>query len=54
MPYFTIPLRNKHVDEGSDLRWQCVADGKPAVTYTWYRNGVELSSDTIPAQDMAR
>ncbi|XP_048727659.2 contactin-5-like isoform X2 [Ostrea edulis] len=38
-PYFLIPLDHKHLDEGVETTWRCLAYGKPSPTYTWYKNG---------------
>ena len=54
VPYFTIPLRDQHVSQGERLRWQCIADGVPTVTYSWYRNGVELFPEALPTEDRER
>lgn len=53
-PYFTIPLRNQHVDEGTDLTWSAIAEGVPGVTYKWYKNAVELKASNIPVVDRDR
>jgi hypothetical protein len=42
------------MDKGADLTWTCEAFGIPDVSYQWYRNGVLLSRETIPAQDVGR
>ena len=42
-----MPLRAQHIDIGSQLTWQCLADGNPSPSYSWYHNGVLiLPSDT--------
>uniref|UniRef100_T1I7N2 Ig-like domain-containing protein n=1 Tax=Rhodnius prolixus TaxID=13249 RepID=T1I7N2_RHOPR len=41
-PNFTIPLTDKHMDNGADLTWTCEAFGIPDVTYHWYRNGIPI------------
>lgn len=38
-PYFLIPLDHKHLDEGVETSWRCLAYGKPNPTYSWYING---------------
>lgn len=46
-PYFLNPLRAQHIDIGSQLSWQCLADGNPSPVYSWYYNGALISpSDT--------
>ncbi|XP_033733022.1 contactin-like [Pecten maximus] len=45
-PYFLVPLRPQHIDEGAHLTWRCQAGGRPIPYYTWYRNGVEITSST--------
>ncbi len=32
VPYFTIPLKNQHMDLGADLQWRCIARGIPEVS----------------------
>ncbi|KAH9507423.1 hypothetical protein Btru_058044 [Bulinus truncatus] len=44
-PYFPYPLRNQHLDAGIKFTWTCGAIGIPLPTYTWYKNGVRLTSD---------
>lgn len=41
-PYFLLPLDHKHLDEGADVTWRCLAYGKPTPVYSWYKNGVLL------------
>ncbi|XP_021368821.1 contactin-like [Mizuhopecten yessoensis] len=45
-PYFLVPLRAQHIDEGAHLTWRCQAGGRPIPYYTWYRNGVEITTST--------
>ncbi|KAL5013276.1 hypothetical protein ScPMuIL_007546 [Solemya velum] len=45
-PYFSLPLRDQHVDVGNELTWRCVARGIPTPIYTWYKNGVLLENST--------
>lgn len=44
-PYFLFPLRDQHLDVGSELTWVCEAVAVPRATYAWYRNGVPLITD---------
>lgn len=53
-PYFTMPLPNMHVDRDSTVRWQCVANGVPAVTYKWYVNATVLNTTLLPATSRDR
>ncbi|VDI31183.1 contactin 1 [Mytilus galloprovincialis] len=41
-PYFLNPLKHQHVDIGSHISWQCLADGNPPPEYSWYRNGTMI------------
>ena len=41
-PYFLLPLDHKHLDEGTETTWRCLAYGKPTPQYSWYKNGVML------------
>ncbi|KAK3801889.1 hypothetical protein RRG08_054524, partial [Elysia crispata] len=45
-PSFPYPLRNQHLDLGSDFSWRCLAVGVPLPTYTWFKNGVKLQTDS--------
>ncbi|XP_025080702.1 contactin-like [Pomacea canaliculata] len=45
-PYFLFPLRNQHLDVGSQLTWVCDAVAIPSATYTWYKDGEILVTDT--------
>ncbi|KAL3862128.1 hypothetical protein ACJMK2_008118, partial [Sinanodonta woodiana] len=47
-PYFAIPLNDMHFDPGVALKWPCKAVGRPAVTYTWYKNAQILQN--IPGE----
>uniref|UniRef100_A0A224X5J2 Putative receptor mediating netrin-dependent axon guidance n=1 Tax=Panstrongylus lignarius TaxID=156445 RepID=A0A224X5J2_9HEMI len=53
-PNFTIPLTDKHMDNGADLTWTCEAFGIPDVTYHWYRDGVPIEVDKLPPEDSGR
>ncbi|XP_026687837.1 contactin-like, partial [Diaphorina citri] len=53
-PNFTIPLTDKHMDNQADLTWTCEAFGVPDVTYSWFRNGELLNSETLPLEDQDR
>ncbi|XP_014371017.2 contactin [Papilio machaon] len=53
-PNFTIPLADKHMDNKGDLHWNCEAFGIPDVNYTWWKNGVKLSMDTLEDEDRDR
>ncbi|KAK3779087.1 hypothetical protein RRG08_011112 [Elysia crispata] len=44
-PSFPYPLRNQHLDKGSDFEWRCNAIGIPLPTYTWFKNGEKLQDD---------
>ncbi|XP_071155484.1 contactin-like [Mytilus edulis] len=41
-PFFLFPLKDQHIDQGSQLTWHCAARGIPAPTYFWLKNGVRL------------
>ncbi|GFN94662.1 contactin [Plakobranchus ocellatus] len=45
-PSFPYPLRNQHLDKGSDFTWRCSAVGVPVPTYTWFKNGKLLRTST--------
>ncbi|GFO48558.1 contactin, partial [Plakobranchus ocellatus] len=45
-PSFPYPLRNQHLDKGSDFTWRCGALGVPVPTYTWFKNGKLLKTST--------
>ncbi|KAK3612185.1 hypothetical protein CHS0354_016571 [Potamilus streckersoni] len=38
-PYFVFPLRDQHVDIGSQLTWRCEARAVPPANYLWFKNG---------------
>ncbi|GFR92166.1 contactin, partial [Elysia marginata] len=44
-PSFPHPLKNQHLDKGSDFTWSCNAIGVPLPTYSWFKNGVPLTDD---------
>ena len=43
-PFFLFPLKDQHIDQGSQLTWHCAARGIPAPTYFWLKNGVRLQT----------
>lgn len=53
-PFFTIPLKNQIVDLAGTVTLRCVASGIPTVVYSWWKNSMELKSDTLPAEDRQR
>ncbi|XP_075218988.1 contactin [Lycorma delicatula] len=53
-PNFTIPLMDRHMDNGGELTWTCEAFGIPDVNYVWFRNGKELIIDELPEADRVR
>ncbi|XP_037963096.2 contactin [Plutella xylostella] len=53
-PNFTIPLTDKHMDNDGELHWNCEAFGIPDVNYTWWKNGVKLSMETLEPEDRDR
>ncbi|XP_063219696.1 contactin isoform X2 [Bacillus rossius redtenbacheri] len=53
-PNFTIPLTDKHMDNGGELTWTCEAFGIPDVMYSWLRNGELLDVSRLPDQDRDR
>ena len=53
-PFFTIPLKNQHLDQNQDLEWRCIAEGIPTVTYSWYRNATLLTNESLSSADRAR
>nr|WBU98469.1 C-lectin 11 [Lineus ruber] len=54
IPFFTKPLQNHHVDVGNKFTLHCEADGKPEVSYTWFKNGVPFNNATLEAEDRPR
>ncbi|CAH1783325.1 unnamed protein product [Owenia fusiformis] len=53
-PYFTLPLRDQHVDLRGSLVWRCEANSVPAATYSWYKNAEILNINSIPPADRQR
>ncbi|XP_060074968.1 contactin-like [Ylistrum balloti] len=47
-PFFSYPLSDRHVDIGSQLTWRCEAKAFPTPTYTWFKDGVLITS--IPGE----
>ncbi|KAK7092363.1 contactin-3-like [Littorina saxatilis] len=45
-PYFVAPLQDQHADVGSQLTWRCDARGNPSPTYSWFKNGEILTTDS--------
>ncbi|XP_046331627.2 contactin-like [Haliotis rufescens] len=43
-PYFIFPLRDQHLDIGSQLTWRCEVIGRPRAQYSWYKNGQLITS----------
>ena len=54
MPFFTIPIRDQHIDIGGSMNLNCIANGIPGVSYSWYINGTELTLDIIEAAERPR
>uniref|UniRef100_A0A6G1S8Q7 Contactin n=1 Tax=Aceria tosichella TaxID=561515 RepID=A0A6G1S8Q7_9ACAR len=53
-PRFTQPLDDQVLGEREQLVWDCEAFGLPHVTYSWFKNGEELSLATMSPLDAAR
>lgn len=53
-PFFTIPLKNEHVDLGATLTWRCISDGIPTPSYQWYRDASQLDIEKMPKEDRDR
>lgn len=53
-PYFTIPMKDQHLDEGQTATFRCYGDGIPAVTFSWLRNGTVLNVANLSPDDQAR
>ena len=53
-PFFTIPLKNQHVDRDATLTWRCNGEGIPTVAFKWYRNATELRVQDMLPDDAAR
>ena len=44
-PYFVLVPKNTEVREGTVVRFDCLAFGRPTPTLTWYFNGKEFKED---------
>ncbi|GFN89729.1 contactin [Plakobranchus ocellatus] len=44
VPFFPHPLRDQHLDMGSQFTWRCKATAFPKPVYTWLINGKILNS----------
>lgn len=53
-PTFTIPLEDQVLGEREYLNWECEAYGLPQVTYSWYKNGEEISMSSLSPIDQNR
>jgi len=53
-PFFTYELAHQHKDFGSKLVWQCEAAGSPLATYTWYKDGQVINSDTAEGRRVSK
>lgn len=42
------------MDLHGELRWLCIANGKPAPTYKWYSNTTQIIPEDLPAEDQGR
>lgn len=45
-------ISDTEADIGSDLRWSCVASGKPRPTVRWLRDGQPLTSQVPPKSQL--
>lgn len=53
-PSFTIPLEDQVLGERETLSWECEAFGLPNVSYSWFKNGEEITQSTLSPLDYAR
>ena len=53
-PTFTQPLEDQILGEREMLIWDCEAFGLPKVTYSWFKNGEEMTSSNLSPLDSAR
>lgn len=53
-PRFTQPLEDQILGERESLVWECEAFGLPKVTYSWFKNGEEISQSNLSPLDLAR
>lgn len=53
-PNFTTPLKDITVGDRESVTLFCEAFGLPSVTYTWYKNGIELSHSALQPFDSQR
>jgi hypothetical protein len=53
-PRFTQPLDDQVLGAGEQLIWECEAFGVPSVTYSWFKNGEELTATSLSPLDAAR
>ncbi|RWS28663.1 contactin-like protein [Leptotrombidium deliense] len=54
LPVFTVPLTDQVMDLRTTLVWNCEAFGIPEVSYSWYKNGRELTFAEMPPQEQPR
>ncbi|XP_029647063.1 contactin-2 isoform X1 [Octopus sinensis] len=43
-PYFVIELKSQLIEPGARFTWRCMAEGRPAVTYSWLKDTKKLVS----------
>lgn len=53
-PSFTQPLEDQILGEHEPLKWECEAFGLPKVTYSWFKNGEEITPSSLSPLDAAR
>jgi len=53
-PSFTMPLEDQVLGERESLVWECEAFGLPRVTYSWFKNGEEITQSSLSPLDFAR